>query len=53
MTIDAADYEPIAPDDLSVAFVDVAQASLRERETVNDFAFCHQLGCNFSELPHG
>jgi hypothetical protein len=66
MTIDATDYEPRAADDFHAAALlpgfsnDLADAA--ERDLPRYFSFikaafapelCHQLGCEFSELPHG
>jgi len=66
MTIDPTDYEPRPADDFAAAreirkkwasFPRMSLSSFNRYcsllERFKKTTHCHQLGCNFDELPHG
>lgn len=64
MTLDPKDYEPRPADDLwagihvatefkSKDHVALTSLIRGDQQRNNPFAACPQLGCKFSELPHG
>jgi hypothetical protein len=68
MSIDATDYEPRPADDLisanvpAIALGFIAANTISEKDKPRFTSIlkgnfkpkiCHQLGCNFNELPHG